>query len=49
MQDLNEFYETMTLALDNQMKKDGIKVEVKRSDTVVVPRFDGIFTRDYIN
>ena len=23
-QDLNEFYETMTLALDNQMKKDGI-------------------------
>ena len=33
----------------SQMKKDGVKVEVKRSDTVVVPRFDGIFTRDYIN
>jgi len=33
----------------NQMKKDGIKVDVKRSDTVVVPRFDGIFTSDYIN
>jgi len=32
----------------SQMKKDGIKVEVKRSDSVVVPRFDGIFTRDYI-
>ena len=32
----------------NQMKKDGIKVEVKRSDSVVVSRFDGIFTRDYI-
>lgn len=32
----------------SQMKKDGIKVEVKRSDTVVVPRYDGIFTRDYI-
>ena len=33
----------------SQMKKDGIGVEVKRSDTVVVPRFDGIFTTDYIN
>ena len=33
----------------SQMKKDGIKVEVKRSDSVVVSRFDGIFTRDYIN
>lgn len=32
----------------SQMKKDGVKVEVKRSDTVVVSRFDGIFTRDYI-
>ena len=32
----------------SQMKKDGIKVEVKRSDSVVVSRFDGIFTRDYI-
>lgn len=32
----------------SQMKKDGIKVEIKRSDTVVVSRFDGIFTRDYI-
>ena len=32
----------------SQMKKDGIKVEVKRLDSVVVSRFDGIFTRDYI-
>ena len=32
----------------SQMKKDGIKVEIKRSDSVVVSRFDGIFTRDYI-
>ena len=31
------------------MKKAGIKVDIKRSDTVVVPRYDGIFTRDYIN
>ena len=31
------------------MKKAGIKVDIKRSDTVVVPRFDGIFTKDYIN
>lgn len=32
----------------SQMKKDGIKVEIKRFDSVVVPRFDGIFSRDYI-
>ena len=32
----------------NKMEKDGIIVDVKRSDSVVVPRFDGIFTRDYI-
>lgn len=31
------------------MKKAGIKVDIKRSDTVVVPRFDGIFTTDYLN
>ena len=31
------------------MKKAGIKVDVKRDDTVVVPRFDGIFTQDYID
>ena len=31
------------------MKKAGIKVDIKRSDAVVVPRFDGIFTQDYIN
>ena len=30
------------------MKKAGIKVKVERSDNVVVPRFDGIFTTDYI-
>lgn len=33
----------------SQMKKDGIVIDVKKSDTVVVSRFDGIFTRDYIN
>lgn len=33
----------------SKMKKDGIVVDVKRSDSVVVARFDGIFTRDYIN
>lgn len=32
----------------SKMKKDGIVVEVKRSDSVVVSRFDGIFTRDYM-
>ena len=31
-----------------ECKKDGITVDVKRSDSVVVPRFDGIFTREYI-
>ena len=30
------------------MKKAGIQVKVEKSDTVVVPRFDGIFTKDYI-
>jgi len=33
----------------SQMKKDGVKVDIKRSDSVVIPRFDGIFTSDYIN
>ena len=32
----------------SQMKKAGIQVKVEKSDTVVVPRFDGIFTKDYI-
>lgn len=32
----------------SQMKKDGIVVDIKRSDSVVVSRYDGIFTRDYI-
>lgn len=32
----------------SQMKKSGIKVDIKRSDSVIIPRFDGIFTRDYI-
>ncbi|MBR2289966.1 MAG: DUF881 domain-containing protein [Clostridia bacterium] len=32
----------------SQMKKQGVKVEIKRSDSVVVARYDGIFTRDYI-
>ena len=27
-QDLNEFYETMTLALENQIKKEGIKEKI---------------------
>ena len=31
------------------MKKAGIKVDIKRNDAVVVPRFDGIFTQDYID
>ena len=32
----------------SKMKKDGIVVEVSRSDSVVVPRYDGIFSNDYI-
>ena len=32
-----------------EMKKAGIKVKIEKSDSVVVPRFDGIFTHDYIN
>lgn len=32
----------------NKMKKDGIIVEIKKTDYVVIPRYDGIFTRDYI-
>lgn len=32
----------------SQMKKAGVKIEIKRSDSVIVPRFDGIFTKDYI-
>ena len=32
----------------SEMKKDGIIVKVEASDSVVVPRFDGIFTKDYI-
>lgn len=32
----------------SQMKKAGVKVEVKRLDSVVIPRFEGIFSRDYI-
>ena len=33
----------------SEMKKAGIKVKIERSDSVVVPRFDGIFTHDYMN
>lgn len=32
----------------SEMKKDGIIVKVEASDSVVVSRFDGIFTKDYI-
>ena len=31
------------------MKKAGISVKITRSDTVVIPKYDGIFTANYIN